>query len=152
MKDLKITETKRVINANGDIVYEAIPISKDVKKSKDDNTELSGDQKVELYAKGISEGAAIVKKVIDIVQLREQTDATLKTMDKQIELVERTTEAEIQKMIAKTDNWEKRFKMVSKLLQEMTITVTTNKDLHPEIAKSLIDTVKAIIVDMSKGE
>ena len=73
-------------------------------------------------------------------------------MDKQIELVERTTESEIKKMLSETDSWEKRFSMVSKLLQDMTITVTTNKDLHPDVAKALVDAVKEAMINMSKED
>ena len=52
-------------------------------------------------------------------------------------------------MLAETDSWEKRFSMVSKLLQDMTITVKTNKDLHPDVAKALVDAVKEAMTNMS---
>ena len=161
MKDLKITETKREINEAGEITY--IPVQNnendeakindetDVKKIND-NDKLSGDNKEVITTQALTEGAKIVNKVLDIVKIREQTDASLKTMDKQIELVEKTTESEIKKMLAETDSWEKRFSMVSKLLQDMTITVTTNKDLHPDVAKALVDAVKEAMINMSKRE
>jgi len=156
MSDSKITETKRVINDKGEVVYEPVQNNKsnsaDVIKGTNDDKGLSGDNKTEVYNQALTEGAKVVNKILDIVKLREQTDASLKTMDKQIELVERTTESEIKKMLAETDNWEKRFKMVSGILQEMTITVTTNKDLHPDVAKALVDTVKAMVINMTKGE
>lgn len=161
MKDLKITETKREINEAGEITYTAVQNNnseiakvsddKNVKKV-DDGNKLSGDNKEAISTQALTEGARIVNKVLDIVKIREQTDASLKTMDKQIELVEKTTESEIKKMLAETDSWEKRFSMVSKLLQEMTITVTTNKDLHPEVAKALVDAVKEAMINMSKRE
>lgn len=163
MKDLKITETKRVIDDNGEISY--VPISKsdgtDVPKGNNstlpkidtnNNKELSGTEKAEIYSKALTEGAKVVNNVLDIVKIREQRNASLQSMDKQIELVEKTTEAEIMRMTANTNNWEKRFKMVSGILQEMTITVTTNKDLHPEVAKALVDTVKEMVSNMSKRE
>ncbi len=165
MKDLKITDTKRVIDNNGEISY--VPIqdkeSSNTSVLKGDNTnllkkdtnydkELSGGDKAEVYSQAITEGAKLVNKVLDIVKIREQTDSSLKTMDKQIELVERTTESEIKKMLAETDSWEKRFSMVSKLLQDMTITVTTNKDLHPDVAKALVDAVKEAMTNMSKRD
>lgn len=161
MKDSKITETKREINEAGEITY--IPVQNnenDVAKISDeksvkkinDNNKLSGDNIEVISTQALTEGAKIVNKVLDIVKIREQTDASLKTMDKQIELVEKTTESEIKKMLAETDSWEKRFSMVSKLLQDMTITVTTNKDLHPEVAKALVDAVKEAMINMSKRE
>jgi hypothetical protein len=97
----------------------------------------------------ISEGAKLINRVMDVVHLREQTDASLRTMDKKIELVQKTTRAEIEKMVAETDNWERRFAMVSKVLNDMTITLTQNKDLHPDVAKSLIDTVKSMVDKLS---
>lgn len=161
MKDLKITETKREINEAGEITYTAVQnnnskiaevsYEKNVEKV-DDSNKLSGDNKEAISTQALTEGAKIVNKVLDIVKIREETDASLKTMDKQIELVEKTTESEIKKMLAETDSWEKRFSMVSKLLQDMTITVTTNKDLHPEVAKALVDAVKEAMINMSKRE
>ena len=156
MSDSKITETKRVINEAGEIVY--VPVEKkesegsNENKLKDVDNKLSGDNKEAISKQALTEGAKIVNKVLDIVKIREQTDASLKTMDKQIDLVERTTESEIKKMLAETDSWEKRFSMVSKLLQDMTITVTTNKDLHPDVAKALVDAVKEAMINMSKKE
>lgn len=158
MKDLKITETKREINEAGEITY--VPVQrKESEGSNEGNlkevnnpNKLSGDNKEAISTQALTEGAKIVNKVLDIVKIREQTDASLKTMDKQIELVEKTTESEIKKMLAETDSWEKRFSMVSKLLQDMTITVTTNKDLHPEVAKALVDAVKEAMINMSKRE
>lgn len=147
MKDLRVSETKRSINSKGEVVYDAVPI----KAETQDGNKLSGDNKAKLYGDIVSNGTELASKVLDIVKLREQTDASLKTMDKQIELVERTTKSEIEKMIAQTDNWEKRFNMVSKVLQDMTITVTTNKDLNPEVAKSLVDTVRVMVENISKG-
>ena len=156
MSDSKITETKRVINEAGEIVY--VPVEKkesegsNENKLKDVDNKLSGDNKEAISKQALTEGAKIVNKVLDIVKIREQTDASLKTMDKQIDLVERTTESEIKKMLAETDSWEKRFSMVSKLLQDMTITVTTNKDLHPDVAKALVDAVKEAMINIYKKE
>ena len=90
MKDLKITETKRVIDDNGEISY--VPIkekeSSNTSVLKRDNTnlskkegdydkELSGGHKAEVYTQAITEGAKLVNKVLDIVKIREQTDASL---------------------------------------------------------------------------
>jgi aspartate/tyrosine/aromatic aminotransferase len=155
MSDFKTTETKRVINDAGEIIYVPIQNSEsqiNPKKDINDDTKLSGVNKAEVYSQALTEGAKVVNKILDIVKIREQTDASLKTMDKQIELVERTTESEIKKMLAETDSWEKRFSMVSKLLQDMTITVTTNKDLHPDVAKALVNAVKEAMINMSKRE
>lgn len=155
MSDFKTTETKRVINDAGEIIYVPIQnneIQINPKKDIHDDTKLSGVNKAEVYSQALTEGAKVVNKILDIVKIREQTDASLKTMDKQIELVERTTESEIKKMLAETDSWEKRFSMVSKLLQDMTITVTTNKDLHPDVAKALVNAVKEAMINMSKRE
>jgi len=135
-----------------------LPISKNPRSIQEVNAEvITGESKEishnllteEQTSMLISEGAKLVNRVMDIVQLREQTDATLLTIDKKIELVQKTTKAEIDKMTAETDNWERRFAMVSKVLKEMTITVTQNKDLHPDIAKSLIDTVKSMVEKLS---
>lgn len=155
MSDFKTTETKRVINDAGEIIYVPIPNNEsqiNPKKDINDDAKLSGVNKTEVYGQALTEGAKVVNKILDIVKIREQTDASLKTMDKQIELVERTTESEIKKMLAETDSWEKRFSMVSKLLQDMTITVTTNKDLHPDVAKALVNAVKEAMINMSKRE
>ncbi|MBG6188231.1 hypothetical protein [Flavobacterium sp. CAN_S2] len=155
MSDFKTTETKRVINDAGEIIYVPIPNNEsqiNPKKDINDDAKLSGVNKTEVYSQALTEGAKVVNKILDIVKIREQTDASLKTMDKQIELVERTTESEIKKMLAETDSWEKRFSMVSKLLQDMTITVTTNKDLHPDVAKALVNAVKEAMINMSKRE
>ncbi len=133
--NLEISKNKRQLNNRQEIVIDISPAQ----------NSLTDEHKAQI----ITEGAKLANRVMDIVHLQEQTDATLKTMDKQIELVERTTAAEIEKLMAQTDNWEKRFMMVSKVLQEMTITVTTNKDLDPQVAKALIDTVKTMVDKMA---
>jgi hypothetical protein len=133
--NLQVSKNKRQLNNTQDIIID----------KPTDKGSFNDEHKAQM----ISEGAKLAGRVMDIVHLREQTDASLKTIDKQIELVERTTAAEIEKLIAQTDNWEKRFLMVSKVLQEMTITVTTNKDLDPQVAKALIDTVRTMVDKMA---
>jgi len=140
--NLKTNQKVRSLSNDGTIVHECMPV--DYEK----NTKLTTEQKTQL----LINGANIVNRVMDIVKLREDTDASLKRIDKDIAFVERTTKAEISKMMAQTESWEKKFEIVSKVLREMTITVTTNKDLHPDIAKALIDTVKAMVEKISIGE
>jgi len=93
----------------------------------------------------LTEGAKLINRVLDIVHLKENTDATLKIMDKDIEKIKNSTECEIKKMVADTDSWEKKFEKVSDLLQEMTLTVTKNKDLPTEVMVAMINTTKAMI-------
>ncbi len=139
-QDLPISKNPRSTR-----IVDAEIINTDSKLTINKDDTFNNDQKTLL----ITEGAKLVNRVMDIIHLQEQTNSTLVTLDKQIELVERTTQKEIEKMVAETDNWERRFSMVSKVLKEMTLTVTENKDLHPDVAKSLIDTVKLMVDKLS---
>lgn len=97
----------------------------------------------------ITEGAKVVNRILDIAELRVKTDNKLREMDKEIEKVREVTKSEIEKMIAETENWERRFQMVSNVLKEMTITVTQHKDLDPSVSKAIIDTVNKMVDKLS---
>ncbi len=97
----------------------------------------------------ITEGAKIFNRILDITEIRIKTDGKIREMDKEIEKVQKVTKSEIEKMTAETENWERRFQMVSNVLKEMTVTVTQHKDLDPAVAKAIIDTVKTMVDKLS---
>lgn len=125
----KLTDTKDEI--------EFVEAKEIQSKSNSPNNELTAEQKTEITTAVITEGAKLVNRVMDIVEHRIKTDDTLRLMDKQIEFVEKTTEAEVKKMYAVTDNLNRRVKII----EEMLNTLNQNKDLDPQVKDSISDTV-----------
>ena len=136
----------RIIKDSKEIDYVE---AKEIKtEGPSNNNNFTAEQKTKIITSAITEGAKLANKVLDIIEHRVKADDSLRQMDKQIELVQKTTEAEINKMYAETNNWEKRLSALSKILKEMIETITENKNLDPQVAKSIIETVKTMIEKM----
>lgn len=118
--------------------------------SDDPNSEIAvGGLTENQITQVLTEGAKVVNRILDIAEIRVKTDNKLREIDKEIEQVQEVTKSEIEKMIAETENWERRFQMVSNVLKEMTITITQHKDLDPSVSKAMIDTVKTMVDKLS---
>lgn len=99
----------------------------------------------------IEKGAELANKILSICEIREQTEAYSKEMDKKIEMVKTVADSEISKIKADTQSWETKFHQVSNFVLNAIEQISKSDNLSDNVKEKIIDTLQQTIQEFGSG-